>query len=84
MALEDVDGVDGRISEVPQSECGVSGRGDHQALGGVGTAVGQLLVMAFRQNTTMVMDVIECRIHTHFYQRIHDSEKCYEQSMNHM
>ena len=45
VALEHVDRVDGRVSEVPQTEGGVSGRGDHQALGGVSTAVGQLLVV---------------------------------------
>ena len=46
VSLEDVDRVDGRVSEVPQSKGGVSGGGDHQPLGGVGTAVSQLLVMA--------------------------------------
>ena len=47
VALEHVDRVDGRVSEVPQTEGGVSGRGDHQALGGVSTAVGQLLVVTW-------------------------------------
>lgn len=45
VSLEDIDRVDGRVSEVPQSEGGVSGRCDHQTLGGVCAAVGQLLVM---------------------------------------
>lgn len=47
VSLEDVDGVDGRVSEVPQPEGGVPGWGDHEALVGVGAAVGQLLVMTF-------------------------------------
>lgn len=47
MSLEHVDRVDGGVSEVPQTEGGVSGRGDHQTLGGVGAAVGQLLVVAW-------------------------------------
>lgn len=45
VSLEDVDGVDGRVPEVPQPKGGVPGRGDHQALGGVGAAVRQLLVV---------------------------------------
>lgn len=46
VALEDIDRVDGRVSEVPQPEGGVSGGRDHQTLGGVGAAVGQLLIMS--------------------------------------
>ncbi len=46
VSLENINWVDGRVSEVPQSEGGVSGWSDHQALGGVGAAVGQLLVMS--------------------------------------
>lgn len=46
MSLEDVDRVYGGVSEVPQSEGGVSGGGDHQPLGGMGAAVGQLLVVS--------------------------------------
>lgn len=46
MSLEDVDRVDGRVSEVPEPEGGVSGGGDHQTLGRVGAAVGQLLIMS--------------------------------------
>lgn len=45
VALEDVDRVDGWVSEVPQPEGGVSGGSDHQTLGRVGAAVGQLLIM---------------------------------------
>lgn len=48
VSLKHVDRVNGRVSEVPQSEGGVSGRGDHQTLGGVCAAVGQLLVVACR------------------------------------
>ena len=50
VSLKDVDRVDGRVSEVPQSKGGVSGWSDHQALGRVCAAVGQLLVMSCTQN----------------------------------
>lgn len=45
MSLKDVDWVDGGVSEVPQTEGGVTRGGHHQSLGRVRTAVGQLLVM---------------------------------------
>lgn len=47
VTLEHVDRVDGRVPKVPKPEGGVSGGGYHQALGGVGAAVGQFLVMAW-------------------------------------
>lgn len=50
--LEHVDRVDGRVSEVPQPEGGVPGRGDYQTLGGVCAAVGQLLVVPWRDSST--------------------------------
>lgn len=46
--LEDVNRVDGRGSEVPQSKGCVEGRGDQQLLRRVGTDVGQLLIMTWR------------------------------------
>ena len=51
--LEDVHRVDGRGSEVPQSEGCVEGRGDQQLLRRVGTDVGQLLVMTWRNRRYM-------------------------------
>lgn len=52
VSLEHVDRVDGRVSEVPQPEGGVPGWGDYQTLGGVCAAVGQLLVMPWRDSST--------------------------------
>ena len=46
--LKDVDRVDGRGPEVPQSKGCVEGRGDQQLLRRVGTDVRQLLVMTWR------------------------------------
>lgn len=46
VALEDIDRVDRWVSEVPQPKGGVSGGRDHQTLGRVGAAVGQLLIMS--------------------------------------
>ena len=54
VSLEHVDRVDGGVSEVPQTEGGGSGRGDHQTLGGVGAAMGQLLVVACARTHTEV------------------------------
>ena len=46
VALEHVHRVDGRVAEVPQTECRITGGGHHQPLGRVRAAVRQLLVMS--------------------------------------
>jgi hypothetical protein len=60
VSLKHVYRVDGGVSEVPQTEGGVSGRGDHQTLAWMGTAVGQLLVVAWT-HTYSIKDLGPCK-----------------------